>query len=43
MAIPGGQNDLLCASPANVVVAVAVAVGVVVTEAELAVKSSVIV
>jgi hypothetical protein len=39
MAIRGGQNDLLCASPANVVVAV----GVVVTEAELAVKSSVIV
>jgi hypothetical protein len=40
MSIPGGQNDLLCASPANVVVAV---VGVVVTEAELALKSSVIV
>jgi hypothetical protein len=39
MAFPGGQNDLLCASPANVVVAIAV----VVTEAELAVKSSVIV
>jgi hypothetical protein len=39
MSIPGGHNDLLCASPANVVVAV----GVVVTEAELAVKSSVIV
>jgi hypothetical protein len=37
MSIPGGQNDLLCASPANVVVAV----GVVVTEAELAIKSSV--
>jgi hypothetical protein len=37
MAIQGGQNDLLCASPANVVVAVAV----VVTEAELAIKSSV--
>jgi len=36
MAIQGGQNDLLCASPANVVVAV-----VVVTEAELAIKSSV--
>jgi hypothetical protein len=39
MSIPGGQNYLLCASPANVVVAV----GVVVTEAELAIKSSVIV
>jgi hypothetical protein len=35
MSIPGGQNDLLCASPATVVVAI------VVTEAEL--KSSVIV
>jgi hypothetical protein len=38
MAISGGQKGLLCASPANVVVAV---VGVVVTEAELAIKSSV--
>jgi hypothetical protein len=37
MAIRGGQMDLLCASPANVVVVV----GVVVTEAELAIKSSV--
>jgi hypothetical protein len=37
MSIRGGQNDLLCAYPAIV------AVGVVVTEAELAIKSSVIV
>jgi hypothetical protein len=39
MAIQGGQNVVLCASPAVAVVAV---VGVV-TEAELAIKSSVIV
>jgi hypothetical protein len=39
MAITGGQMDLLCASPANVVVAV----GVVVTEAGLAIKSPVVV
>jgi hypothetical protein len=37
MAIQGGQNLVSCASPAVVVVAV------VVTEAELAIKSSVVV